>query len=266
MSTMRLPYSTGFYERQQDGSLTSAQVVVPRLLELFSARSVVDVGCGVGTWLKAFADAGIEDYLGLDGAYVPHALLKIPSERFRATDIAQLTDVGRRFDLACSLEVAEHLPASSADSLVKALVAAAPVVLFSAAIPGQGGIDHVNEQWQSYWYERFKAHGYVAVDCIRPFVFNDARIEWWYRQNIVVYCEPSRVPEGWSPVSSAYALDRIDVAFLGEIPARCKPQSGREALRSIRESLGLIGRIMRERLVPARSAQRGELTQSAATA
>ena len=129
-----------------------------------------------------------------------------------------------------------------------ALVEAAPVVLFSAAIPHQGGVSHVNEQWQSYWWELFGAHGYVAVDCIRPRIFSDPRVEWWYRQNIVVYCEPGRVPAGYSPVANRYELDRIDAQLLSEIPERCRPHSGREAVASIVDGVSIIGRKLGERL------------------
>ena len=66
--------------------------------------------------------------------------------KFTAVDLRDSFAIGRTFDLAISLEVAEHPPEEFAEPLVERLVTAAPFVLFSAAIPEQGGIHHVNEQ------------------------------------------------------------------------------------------------------------------------
>lgn len=187
-------YNRKFYKVHQDRSEQSADIVVPVLLSVFPARSVVDVGCGVGAWLRAFERHGLTEYLGYDGDYVPADMLQIPRERFRAADLRQISELGRRFDIACSLEVAEHLPKDSAERFVALLVKAAPVVLFSAAVPNQGGHGHVNERWQSYWCELFSHHGYAAIDCIRPAIFDDPQVAWWYRQNILVYCDSEHWP------------------------------------------------------------------------
>lgn len=204
-------YSEAFFEAQQTGSAQSADVVVPLFLALFPVRSVVDVGCGVGGWLARFAAAGVEDHLGVDGAYVPRHLLRVDQSRFREADLTQSLTFGRRFEAAVCLEVAEHLPAAAGEVLVRTLTDAAPVILFSAAVPFQGGTDHLNEQWPSYWAERFAAQGFVAVDAIRPAIQWDRRVEFWYRQNTLVFCRPERVPPGLRPARNAYELDRVDM-------------------------------------------------------
>ncbi len=177
------PYSQGFYDYQRDGSYRSACAVIPLVMELYKPESVVDVGCGIGTWLAAFMEHGVTDVLGVDGDYVPVADLRVPVERFRAHDLRTPLTVGRSFDLAICLEVAEHLPAPSAPALVDSLTELAPVVLFSAAVPGQGGVGHVNEQWPEYWIELFQARGYEAVDCVRPRVWDQPDVDFWYAQN-----------------------------------------------------------------------------------
>jgi 2-polyprenyl-3-methyl-5-hydroxy-6-metoxy-1,4-benzoquinol methylase len=178
-------YDQKFFDEQSAGSIRSARHIIPILLKTFTVDSVVDVGCGIGTWLCEFARLGVRNYLGIDGNYIDCKRLLIPQDRFRPTDLAQPFSVGR-FDLACSMEVAEHLPGSSADSFVESLTKSAPIVLFSAAIPHQGGVQHVNEQWQSYWAKKFAAHGYVALDFIRPLVRHNKDVEFWYRQNTLV--------------------------------------------------------------------------------
>lgn len=177
------PYSQGFYEYQGDGSYRSAHAVIPLVLQLYRPQSVVDVGCGIGTWLAAFVEHGVTDVLGVDGDYVPTADLRIPADRFLPHDLRTPLDLGRSFDLAVCLEVAEHLPAERAPALVSTLTSLAPVVLFSAAAPEQGGVGHVNERWPGYWIELFEGRGYDAVDCIRPQVWEQADVDFWYAQN-----------------------------------------------------------------------------------
>jgi SAM-dependent methyltransferase len=187
------PYSGSFFAGQSPGSRSSAEAVVPLILDLVGSRSVVDVGCGVGTWLSVFCAHGVSDVLGIDGDYVPRGQLEIPPERFQAADLAQPLRVGRRFDLAMSLEVAEHLPPSSSERLVASLVKMADLVLFSAAIPRQGGSEHINERWQSWWADRFAEHGFVPIDCLRRRIWSNPRVEWWYAQNVLLYASRARM-------------------------------------------------------------------------
>jgi hypothetical protein len=233
------PYSSSFFATQQEGSVESADIVIPIVLSLFKATSVVDVGCGVGGWLQVFERHGINDYLGVDGAYVPREMLKILPDKFLAAELTTLTDIGRRFDLACSLEVAEHLPEECAENFVAMLVRAAPVVLFSAAIPRQGGTAHLNEQWPTYWANLFAQHRYVAVDCVRPAIYENDHIEWWYRQNILVFCQHGEIPPGWRPTVAGYDLNRVVPEMIENLVA---PGSGTKALDVIKRALPILGK------------------------
>jgi hypothetical protein len=91
------------------------------------------------------------------------------------------------------LEVAEHLPAECAGALVDSLCRLAPVVAFSAAIPFQGGVHHVNERWPEYWAALFEARGFVVIDCLRRDLWQDERVEWWYAQNLLLYARSEHV-------------------------------------------------------------------------
>jgi SAM-dependent methyltransferase len=179
-------YSVEFYETQSLGSRRSADIVLPVVKALVDPASVVDVGCGVGTWLASWRALGVADVLGIDGSWVDRAMLQIPPSCFEPRDLTSPIRLERRFDLAMSLEVAEHLDARYADDFVASLVALAPAVLFSAAIPGQGGRHHVNEQWPEYWRDKFARHGYQLVDCVRRRVWT-APIDYCYAQNTVLY-------------------------------------------------------------------------------
>ncbi len=182
-------YSQPFFREQCDGSLRSAQRVLPIVMNLIQPLSLIDVGCGVGTWLAAASQLGVTDYLGIDGAYVSSEMLQIDKGHFRAVDLANGIPKVGEFDLAICLEVAEHLPEEAALRLVSDLTSLAPAVLFSAAIPGQTGTGHINEQWQEYWVDAFQRHQYLAIDCVRPVVWNDSDVQYWYAQNVFLMAD-----------------------------------------------------------------------------
>ena len=129
-------YDGTFFDAMEAGALSSAAAVLPIVLELIAPRSIVDVGCGRGAWLRVAAELGVPQVAGIDGEYVDRRNLLIPAEQFRAEDLRSPFQTGNCYDLALCLEVAEHLPKSAAGPLVAAPVSAAPVVLFSAAIRG----------------------------------------------------------------------------------------------------------------------------------
>jgi hypothetical protein len=172
-------------------SLDSAHVVVPIVLEFIQPASVVDFGCKHGEWLSVFRQHGSSRLLGFDQPKrVRHGLL-IDETEFRVADLRERVTLDERFDLAICVEVAEHLPAAAAAPLIDALTSAAPVVLFSAAMPEQGGLGHFNEQPRRYWLDLFARHGFAAVDCLRPRIWQDRRIAWWYRQNLFFFYDAS---------------------------------------------------------------------------
>lgn len=185
-------YSDAFFDKLAGSALDSARIVVPMIVERFSPRSVIDVGCGTGAWLHVFRENGVETTRGIDGDYVDQAKLLVEASDFEAVDLSRPFRLTGRYDLAVCLEVGEHLPASMSAQLVSNLVAVSDLVLFSAAIPGQGGVYHINERWPHYWEELFARHAYRKLDPFRPLIWQDTRIPLWYRQNLVVYAsEPS---------------------------------------------------------------------------
>jgi len=181
------PYNETFFDGHIDRSLRSARAVIPVVLGLIPAKSVVDFGCGRGAWLKACLENGVETVFGLDGDYVNRDKLLIDRDQFRTADLRGPIRLDRRFDLALCLEVAEHLPARSARALVESLAAAAPIVLFSAALPGQGGTSHINLQWPPYWKRLFADQGMRKYDVVRPLIWSDRSVDDYYRQNIYIY-------------------------------------------------------------------------------
>ena len=180
-------YDAAFQNMAAAGSAYAARRIIPVLETILPMRSVIDVGCARGTWLREWQAQGVADVAGVDGDYVDRNRLQIDFRHFIVHDLAKPFNIGRQFDLAQSLEVAEHLPSTRGASFVSDLVALAPVVLFSAATPGQGGENHINEQTGAYWQTLFLRHDYLAIDCLRPILANDKRIATWYRYNLILY-------------------------------------------------------------------------------
>jgi SAM-dependent methyltransferase len=149
----------------------------------------VDVGCGTGIWLAALREKGVADVFGVDGPWVPKELLAVPETMFLEYDLTEPLALDRRFDLALCLEAAEHLPTEAAAVLVDSLVRLAPIVVFSAAVPGQGGHGHLNEQWPGYWKDLFAVHGYQCSTALRNRLWHSEEIESWYRQNFLCFAD-----------------------------------------------------------------------------
>lgn len=182
-------YTNKFFQNQTIGSYSSAKEIVPIVLQVINPKSVVDIGCGTGAWLSVFKKVGVKDILGVDGSYISTQILKIPKKQFLPFDLTKSLKLNRKFDLVVSLEVAEHLPKRYARTFVDSLTNLGPVILFSAAIPYQGGINHLNEQWPQYWEKLFDLNNYIATDCIRARIWNNKKVETAYAQNILIYVE-----------------------------------------------------------------------------
>ena len=75
----------------------------------------------------------------------------------------------------------------SGERLLNALTSSSDLVVFSAAVPQQGGDSHINEQYQSHWAAKFAHRGFQPFDLIRPLIWGHPDVCWWYQQNILVY-------------------------------------------------------------------------------
>ena len=186
-------YDSAFQNMAASGSAYAASQIIAIVRSVLPVQSVLDVGCARGTWLRQWQALGTDDVVGVDGDYVDRDRLEIAPRRFVAHDLARRFDLERRFDLVQSLEVAEHLPEPRSESFVADLVAHAPAVLFSAAPPGQGGEHHINEQPLEYWHRLFRAHDYVAIDCLRPLLDRNSDVPSWYRYNLMLYVQRSEL-------------------------------------------------------------------------
>lgn len=185
-------YNSEFYNMIAD-IIQDEKEIIPYMLERLTPKSIVDFGCGEGRWLMEVKkyDPNIE-VLGLDGYYINRDRLQISQDEFIEVDLRKKIELTKKYDLAISTEVAEHIEEEYVDIFLNNLTKASNCILFSAAIPGQGGRHHVNEQWQSYWVKKFENLNYKVDFSIRNHFWKNININAWRRQNILVFSKNLR--------------------------------------------------------------------------
>ena len=243
-------YGIEFFESLEVEVRSSAEVIVPIIVDLLRPGSVLDVGCGRGTWLNVFRAHGVTDVMGVDGPYIPASELEIPPEAFAPHDLRRPLELDRRFDLVVSVEVAEHLDRDFASTFVSSLVAHGPAVLFSAAVPFQGGAGHVNEQWPSYWADLFAVHGFVPVDVVRPVVWSDEQVAFWYAQNTILYVDKTHGSVDALRDRASHTdrqLDLVHPALHTRDHTARRRQSPPSLRRAVRDVRGALWRAVRAR-------------------
>ena len=158
-------YDRAYYERSAGAKRVTMQHIARSIVRDTSPGTLIDVGCGGGFLLSALAERGVTCF-GLEYSQAGIELCRSAGLDVRQFDLEHDSFDGGSFDLVVSMEVAEHLPASVADRFVDLLTGVAPVVVFTAARPGQVGTDHVNEQPREYWIERFAARGFAPDEAL----------------------------------------------------------------------------------------------------
>jgi len=174
---------------EEEANHKSARLILTELFRYYSPKSALDIGCGFGTWLEVSQQLGVKDILGIEGSWLDRSLVCIPQQLICDIDLEQPFDLKRRFDLVICLEVAEHLSPAAAAGFVESMVRHGDLILFSAAIPFQGGHHHVNEQFLDYWSNLFQYFDYRPVDFLRPIFWQNPSILWWLRQNLIVFAK-----------------------------------------------------------------------------
>lgn len=184
-------YEDNFFGFHSDDSFNSAKEVIPVILQFIKPASVIDIGCGAGNWLFNWKELGVTDISGVDGNYVKAEDLIIDKNNFTPADLDKGFCTDRKFDLVTSLEVAEHIRPENAEKFIESLCELGDVIVFSAAIPGQDGTLHYNEQYPDYWIGKFARHNFKPYDCLRELIWNNDKVSPWYRQNVLFFVNDS---------------------------------------------------------------------------
>jgi SAM-dependent methyltransferase len=185
-------YNNKFFKNTIKYEADSAAEFVEVVLKYYNPQNIVDIGCGVGIYLKEFNQKGIADLLGVDGSPAARDEFLLSPEKLIIFDLAKKYKFEKKFDLALCLEVAEHLREEDADTLVETIIGASDNIIFSAAVPGQGprSIGHINEQPPEYWIEKFANKNYIYLkeqtENMRK-EMEDKGVVWWIVNNLMVF-------------------------------------------------------------------------------
>lgn len=180
-------YKESFFDSHLADSISSAKEIIPKVLQYIQPASVIDVGAGVGTWLLIWEKLGVSDLVGVDGSYVNKEKLLIEKNKFITANLDNGFKIDRKFDLVECLEVAEHIQPKNAENFITSLCKLGDIVLFSAAVPGQEGTMHYNEQYPDFWIALFAKNNFTPYDCLRRQLWTNDKVSWWYRQNIMFF-------------------------------------------------------------------------------
>jgi SAM-dependent methyltransferase len=208
-------YDDNFYDEMTKMSIQSAEIYANYLSEFVQPSSVIDLGCGRGAWLKAFKDCGSSKLKGIDGDWIDREDLMDEAIIFEPLDLNKLDLPKEKYDLAMSLEVAEHLEVDAGENFVKFLTNSSDLILFGSAYKNQGGTNHINEQKHSYWANKFVSNGFLPFDFFREEFWNNDHVGFWYRQNIFLYIKKEStafnefVEKGFSPLTNLYFMDCV---------------------------------------------------------
>lgn len=188
-SHMEVIYNDRYFDAEEAWTNPSAREVVEIIAREFSPSSLADIGCGTGVYLPHFHAKHIKA-TGFEGSMAAIRKARVSPEFIQHCDLTKQVQPPRTFDLAICFEVAEHLPFSASDMLVSNLTRFSNVILFSAAQPGQGGVDHINEQPCSFWQSKFEANDYLMDETKTSklrLLFKQQGSVWWLEKNLMVF-------------------------------------------------------------------------------
>ena len=201
-----MPEEIRYIHSEQIHTLASPGSIVPQLINIFHPQSVIDVGCGIGTFLHVFLEHGIKDVTGIDGKWVDRKKLMIPTEHFMEKNLEEDFRMNRKYELVVCLEVAEHLSEEKANAFIKNLTQLGDKIVFSAATVNQGGQNHINEQHTEYWIQKFSEQEFLFYDIFRNQFWDNKEIDWWYKQNMFLVAHKSVDVKQYIPSSNEFKI------------------------------------------------------------
>ena len=191
-------YDAAYYAGVVDGpAVASAGLMASTIVDQLNPGSVLDVGCGTGALLAELAGQGVSLTRGLEHSEAGIELCRQRGVSVTPFDLEarETADVDETYDVVASMEVGEHLPAKVADRYVDLLVGRVRLggwLVFTAATPGQGGLDHVNEQPHEYWIQKLTNSG-LYYDEARSMAWRSdwlGRVAPWYSANLMLFQRP----------------------------------------------------------------------------
>jgi hypothetical protein len=175
-------------------SLVSAKYIIDEIFQYFeSSTSFIDYGCGLGAWASVFESKGIQKFKCFDHPTLPKEKLLIQNkENFFPMDLEYELPEISKVDFCICIEVLEHFSDTKGRDIINFLTSSSDLILFSAAIPNQKGVGHINEQRHNYWHNIFQSKGFMFYDGFKSELFkHENEIKFFHLQNMFIYYNDS---------------------------------------------------------------------------
>ena len=189
-------YSDQFYESVTNRAEYSSRIIFSLLKNALHPKTFVDVGSGDGVWsLSALEHFESINHVEAWDLLAEKTYLDIAKKRFPSKNIIskridfESSDYGVEmvYDLAVCLETFEHLSPSACEKLSLFFSSHTRILIFSGAVPGQGGTNHINEQPFKTWQRNLLDFGFFPLDFIRPNIQDKKNVPSYYKNNIVLW-------------------------------------------------------------------------------
>ena len=191
-----ISYTNFFYKSVSSRSEEVSNKVLTHLFKsAIQIKSIKDVGCGEGEWFNSkVLNEGKYDLFAYD---LPEAIALAKSKskidiKFHPINLEFIEiNIFADTDVTIFTEVAEHLTEECAKKIINFICDTSKIVIFSGAIPGQGGYNHINEQPLKYWIQLFEVNNFIPVDFLRPIIREEKSVPFYYRNNLFLFIKNS---------------------------------------------------------------------------
>ena len=188
-----MKYNKIFYDSVEHRASHAASEIASIFQNYFEINSIKDIGCGSGIWAREFEKIlRCEKITGYDlesGIKIALSKNRETKINFIPIDFEKDKLNLRSTDLSLFLEVAEHLTPLTALRVIEEICRSSNYVIFSGAIKGQGGTNHINEQSARYWIKEFENNDFVAIDLFRERIKEMKKIPFYYRNNVFLFIQ-----------------------------------------------------------------------------
>ncbi len=186
-------YNDKYYERHFAQYRKWENKIGEYLYEELKPNSVLDLGCGVGSYLEGFLNAGCKNLLGIELSFsdVEKYIVEDIRSHIIEGDVTTSLNLNRKFDCVISFEVGEHIAPYGTEKFIDNLILCSDrYIILTAAPPGQRGTGHINLRSKDFWIESIVSKGFLyREDLVEKYrvKWKEFNVEKYILNNLMVF-------------------------------------------------------------------------------